>query len=62
MRCRLDKRDKRCVIVNTDPSDLTTNADVLRAIVHDRAAHLGVYGSIVEPGDIAVGDPVLIES
>jgi uncharacterized protein YcbX len=62
MRCRIDKRDKRCVVVNTDPSDLTTNPNVLRAIAQDRGAHFGVYGSTVEPGEIAVGDPVLIES
>lgn len=62
LRCRLDKRDKRCVVVNTDPSDLTANANVLRAIAQDRGAHFGVYGSTVEPGEIAVGDPVLIES
>lgn len=57
-RCRLDKRDKRCVVVNTDPATLTANADVLRAIARDRDAHFGVYGSIVTPGEIAVGDPV----
>lgn len=48
--------------MNTDPSDLTANANVLRAIAHDRDAHFGVYGSTVEPGEIEVGDPVLIES
>lgn len=62
LRCRLDKRDKRCVVVNTDPGDLTANAQVLRAIAQDRGAYFGVYGSTVEPGEIAVGDPVVIES
>jgi len=61
LRRRLDKRDKRCVVVNTDPSDLTANVNVLRAIAQDRGTHFGVYGSTVEPGEIAVGDPVLIE-
>jgi len=61
LRCRLDKRDKRCVVVNVDPSNMSVNPDVLRAIARDRAAHFGMYGTTVEPGDIHVGDPVFIE-
>ena len=34
---------------------------VLRAIARERDARFGVYGSAVEPGRVAVGDPVEIE-
>lgn len=61
MTMRVDKRDKRCVTVNVDPE--TTNRDpaVLRAIAEQRQACLGVYGSTVAPGRVAVGDQVTIE-
>jgi hypothetical protein len=35
---------------------------VLRAIACERDMCLGVYGSTVEPGHVAVGDPVVIEA
>ena len=61
MGLRVDKRDQRCVIVNFDPATNERNAAVLRAITRDRQACLGVYGSTVEPGRIAVGDTVAID-
>jgi hypothetical protein len=61
MRMRVDKRDQRCVIVNIDPTTNERNATVLRTITRDRQACLGVYGSTVEPGRIAVGDTVAID-
>ena len=39
-----------------------THIKVLRAIARDRDARLGVYGSTVEPGRVAGGDPVVLES
>lgn len=41
---------------------LARNPEILRAIARERDARLGVYGSTVEPGRVAVGDPVEIES
>jgi uncharacterized protein YcbX len=62
LRMRVDKRDVRCVIVTIDPVTTERNPAVLRAIAQDRQGCLGVYGSTVEPGRIAVGDPVVIDS
>ena len=58
MQMRVDKRDGRCVMVNVDPVTTLRNPAVLKAIAAERQACLGVYGSIVEPGQVAVGDPV----
>src|SRR5712691_354988 len=62
LRMRVDQRDKRCVIVTIDPVTLSRNPAILRAIADERDARLGVYGSTVEPGMIAVGDLVTVES
>jgi uncharacterized protein YcbX len=62
LRARIDKRDQRCVMVNVDPATTRRSPAVLRTIARERQACLGVYGSIVQPGRVAVGDPVVIES
>jgi uncharacterized protein YcbX len=62
LRMRIDKRDQRCVVVNVDPVTARRSPAVLRAIARDRDACLGVYGSTVQPGRVAVGDPVVLEA
>jgi uncharacterized protein YcbX len=61
LRLRVDKRDRRCVMVNVDPMTAHRNPAVLRAIARQRQACFGVYGSVVAPGRVAVGDPVVLD-
>jgi uncharacterized protein YcbX len=61
MRMRVDKRDGRCVVITIDPVTTERNPAILRAVAEDRQGCLGVYGTTVEPGRIAVNDPVLVE-
>jgi len=61
LRTRVDQRDQRCVLVTIDPVTLDRNPAVLRAIARERDNRLGVYGSVVAPGRVAVGDPVELE-
>ena len=61
LRMRVDKRDGRCVVITVDPVTLERNAEVLRAVARDRRGCLGVYGSTVLPGRVAVGDAVVLE-
>lgn len=60
-RLRADLRDERCVLVNVDPQTHERDASVLRAIAQERGACLGVYGTTVTPGRVAVGDDVVLE-
>jgi uncharacterized protein YcbX len=62
LRMRVDQRDVRCVMVNIDPATTQRNARILRTIAREREACLGVYGSTVEPGTVAVGDAVSLAS
>ena len=62
MRMRVDQRDNRCVMVTIDPVTLRKDPVVLRTIAQHRDNQFGVYGSTVEPGQVAVGDPVELES
>jgi len=61
LRMRVDQHDHRCVMVTIDPVTLRRNPAVLRVIATERDNRLGVYGSTVRPGRIAVGDPVELE-
>jgi uncharacterized protein len=62
LRMRVDQRDKRCVMVTIDPVTLLRNPAILSAIALERDARLGVYGTTVTPGRVAVGDKVELES
>jgi uncharacterized protein YcbX len=62
MRMRVDKRDGRCAVITIDPLTTERNPAILRTVARDRGGCLGVYGSTVQPGRVAIGDPVAIES
>ena len=61
MRMRIDQQDERCVIVNVDPVTTERDPAVLRTIAQERATCMGVYGSTVAPGRVAVGDALVLE-
>jgi hypothetical protein len=61
MAMRVDKRDGRCIVITIDPMTTERNPAILRTVARDRQGCLGVYGSTVTPGRIALNDPVLIE-
>ncbi len=62
LRMRVDKRDVRCAVVNVDPVTARRNSAILRTIARERQLCVGVYGSMVQPGRVAVGDPVVIDA
>lgn len=61
MRMRVDKRDGRCPVITIDPVTTERNPDVLRTVAGERQGCLGVYGTTVEPGRVAVNDSVRID-
>lgn len=62
MRMRIDQRDGRCAVITIDPATAAREPAVLRTVAGARDGCIGVYGSTVQPGRIAVGDPVYVES
>ena len=60
MRMRVDKRDGRCAVITIDPVSAKHNPAILRNVVEKREGCLGVYGTIVEPGRIAMDDEVVV--
>jgi uncharacterized protein len=62
MTMRVDQRDSRCVIVNVDPDTSERNPRVLKTVAQTSDNCAGVYGSVVEPGRVAVGDAVTLQA
>ena len=58
MEMRVDKRDGRCVVITIDPRTTERNPAILRTVARNRQGCLGVYGSTMTPGRVAVGDVV----
>ncbi len=59
-RMRVDKRDGRCVVITIDPATGERLPQVLRTVAEERDGCLGVYGTTVEPGAIAMRDDVIL--
>jgi uncharacterized protein len=57
---RVDQPVERCAMVNVDPDSLARDSNVLRTIAQQRALDFAVYGSIVTPGTLRPGDPVVL--
>lgn len=54
----VDEPCERCVITTIDPDTIEVDLDVLKRIRSELDGVLGVYCSVVEPGVVALGDPV----
>jgi uncharacterized protein YcbX len=58
---RIDKRDGRCAVITIDPATGGRDPSILRVVASERQGCLGVYGSTVAPGRIAIGDRVFVQ-
>lgn len=58
---RVAKVRRRCVMTTFDPDTQEQDPTVLRRIVRDFGGTIGLDCDVVEPGRIAVGDPVALE-
>jgi uncharacterized protein YcbX len=55
----VDETCPRCAVTTCDPDSGERDIDTLRAMIEAKgAADLGIYGSVVEPGLVRVGDTV----
>lgn len=61
VRMRVDKRDGRCVVITIDPATTQRNPEILRTVRQEREGSLGVYGTTVAQGKVAVNDAVHLE-
>jgi len=60
-RVALTKVDERCVIITLDPESGESSPSILRCVVQQHEQCAGVYGTVITPGEVRVGDPVWLE-
>jgi uncharacterized protein YcbX len=53
-------RDERCVMVNLDPDTAEPDSAVIKAIVRMNGNCAGVYGTVVSPGELRIGQVVTL--
>ena len=51
-------RDKRCVMINLDPDTAESDPELMKTVVRLNENHAGVYGTVVRPGELCVGQLV----
>jgi hypothetical protein len=58
LRLHVDGGCPRCVITTLAQGDLPENLEILRATARHNQVTAGIRLSVLEPGPVAVGDPV----
>lgn len=54
------KKDSRCMMINLNPETAVQNPRVLRTVTQLHEQHAGIYGNVVAPGLVRVGDAIRI--
>jgi uncharacterized protein len=57
---RVTMRDERCVMVNLDPDTAEQDYEVMQTVVRMNENYAGVYGTVVTPGELRVGQVVTL--
>jgi uncharacterized protein YcbX len=55
-------RDERCVMINLDPDTAESDAHIMKTVVRLNDNYAGVYGTIIRPGELRVGQAVRLLS
>jgi uncharacterized protein YcbX len=53
-------KDERCVMVNLDPDTAEKDSRVMKTVVRLNENYAGVYGTVVRPGELRVGQVVTL--
>ena len=51
-------RDERCVMINLDPDTAAKDSEVMKTVVRLNENYAGVYGTVVNVGELRVGQIV----
>src|SRR5579875_1045911 len=56
----LKRHCERCMIITVDPENAERDSTLLKTVVKERNNYFGVYASVIQTGEIQVGDKVLL--
>jgi uncharacterized protein YcbX len=51
---------ERCMIITVDPENAHRDTTLLKTLVKERNNYFGVYATVIKPGEVEVGQQVLL--
>jgi uncharacterized protein YcbX len=61
-RIAVTKADQRCVMITLDPGTGESSPEILKSVVQKHSQCAGIYATVLTPGEVRVGDPILLEA
>ena len=61
-RIAITEVDQRCVMITLDPETVEPNPSVLKCVVQKHGQSAGIYATVLTPGEVRVGDAVVLET
>jgi uncharacterized protein YcbX len=61
-RIAVTEADRRCVMIGLDPATGQSNPEILKCVVQNHGQSAGIYATVLTPGEVETGDPILIEA
>jgi uncharacterized protein YcbX len=61
-RIAVTEVDQRCVMITLDPATGQSSPEILKCVVQNHGKSAGIYATVLTPGEVRVGDPILLET
>ena len=62
VRIAVTEVDQRCVMITLDPATGQPSPEILKCVAQKHGQSAGIYATVVTPGEVRAGDPILLES
>lgn len=60
-RIGITQADQRCVMISLDPATGESSPEILKCVVQKHGKCAGIYATVLAPGEMRTGDPILLE-
>ena len=61
-RIAITEVDRRCVMITLDPVTGESSPEILKCVVQKHGQSAGIYATVLAPGEVRAGDPILLEA
>jgi uncharacterized protein len=61
-RIAITEVDRRCVMITLDPATGESSPEILKCVVQKHGQSAGIYATVLAPGEVRAGDPILLEA
>ena len=61
-RIAITEVDRRCVMITLDPATGESSPEILKCVAQKYGQSAGIYATVLTPGEVRAGDPILLET